>query len=480
MAGNLDKVEHIVVLMMENRSFDHMLGYLKADGVLGDVDGLDPAVHGNHWPDDRGGAFEPVAPMGDRVFHHKVQDPGHGAEDVREQLGGADDKMGGFLRNYVEVLDRHKRKWRDAGKEIPPDDQLPPEAILGYQQAHDVPVYDFIARNFTICDRWFSSVAGPTWPNRLYASCGRTADRVHVDLPGGLGKALKDAPIYDGRAFTRWLKKDDWRWYSHDPATLRMIDSAYRPGGAKDLYSDDNFAYFNRRTLLERRTFLDDAEHDNLRRVSWIDPNFVDFRILGPPGSNDDHPPSRVMLGQELVLEILLAITGSKRTWEKTLLLITYDEHGGYYDHVWPGDVACPGEEGFPYGVRVPALVVSPWVPQSVSHTTFDHTTIIKTILMAVADEKSREDALEAMGPRVRAANDLGDLLSLDEPRPAPRDKLRGLADTIVAAKQRAYQRNMLEAPTKGEEGWEAITDLQSEIVATAALLRRAVPPGKP
>jgi phospholipase C len=461
--------------MLENRSFDHMLGYLQADGVLADVDGLDPATCFNEWPDGR---KEYVAPMGERYFHHKIQDPGHGAEDVKDQLAG---RNGGFLKNYVEVLERHKQEWREEGKPIPPDEQMPPEAILGYQQAHDVPVFDFIARTYHVCDKWFSSVPGPTWPNRLYATTGGIADRVHVALPGDLGEKLREAPIYDGEGFTRWLKKDQWRWYSHDPATLRMIDSAYRPGGDPDRYSDTNFAYFNRRTLLEWRTFLGDASGGRLRRVSWIDPNFVDFRILGPPGSSDDHPPSRVMLGQELVLEILLAITRSRKTWERTLLLITYDEHGGFYDHVWPGDVACPGEEGFPLGVRVPALVVSPWVPQGVSHTTFDHTAIIKTVLEAVADENRRADAYAKMGPRVRAANDLGDLLSLDAPREPPRDELYALADTIVKWKRGAYERNMLEAPTRGEEGWEAVTDLQSEIVAAANKLRAdGIPPGKP
>jgi hypothetical protein len=330
-----------------------------------------------------------------------------------------------------------------------------------------------------VCDRWFSSVAGPTWPNRLYATTGAIADRVHVELPGELGKALREAPIHDGKAFTRWLKKDHWRWYPHDPATLRLIDSAYRPGGDPDRYSDANFAYSNRRTLLEWRTFLGDASGGRLRRVSWIDPNFVDVRILGPPGSNDDHPPSRVMLGQVLVLELLLAITQSWKAWEKTLPLSTYDEHGGFYDHVWPGDVACPGEEGFPLGVRVPALVVSPWVPQRVSHTTFDHTTIIRRSWRRSPTRRAAE-AYVKMGPRVRAANDLGDLLSLDAPREPPRDELYvyALADTVVKWKHRANERNM-QVPTRGEEGSEALSDLQSEIVAAANKLRAdGIPPG--
>ena len=90
--------------------------------------------------------------------------------------------------------------------------------------------------------------------------------------------------------------QDQWRWYSHDPGTLRGIDGRYRLG------HDDEFAYFARKTLFERRSFLDDARDGRLPAVSWIDPNFVDFRLFGPPGSNDDHPPSPTMAGQELVL----------------------------------------------------------------------------------------------------------------------------------------------------------------------------------
>src|SRR5215203_7124926 len=104
MADGLLKINHLVVLMMENRSFDHMLGYLKADGVVPAVDGLDAAVHGNPWPD---GTFEPVKPMAGRFLHDKVQDPGHGATDVKQQL---QDGNQGFLRNYVEVLERNKTR----------------------------------------------------------------------------------------------------------------------------------------------------------------------------------------------------------------------------------------------------------------------------------------------------------------------------------------------------------------------------------
>jgi phospholipase C len=158
--------------------------------------------------------------------------------------------------------------------------------------------------------------------------------------------------------------------------------------------------------LLEDTTFLDDAARGTLPEgVSWIDPNFVDVRPLGPPGSNDDHPPSRVILGQELVLTVLLALAQSP-CWKHSMLLITYDEHGGFYDHVDPKDFPCAGDTRAQYGVRVPALVVSPYAKQAVSHSVFDHTSIPKTILTRFADEQSQEVAFRKMGKRTRAARD--------------------------------------------------------------------------
>jgi phospholipase C len=479
MGDGFGKVKHLVVLMMENRSFDHMLGYLAIDGLPGGVDGLDPSRHGNRRAQDA--EFERVRPMAGRHLHHKVQDPGHLVPDVVEQLGNG---MGGFLANYVKVLGGNRATWDvKKGGPLPPDDDLWDDVVLGYQEAEDVPVYDYIARNFVVCDRWFSSVAGPTWPNRMYAMTGGLAPKATIPkwIPERLRGRLRGVPLYDGEAFPRWLQPDIWRWYSHDPATLRAADAAFRPGGEHNVYSTDaNFAYFNRRTLFEDTTFLDDAARGKLPAVSWIDPNFVDLRPFGPPGSNDDHPPSRVLLGQELVLTILLALARSP-CWDNCALLIVYDEHGGFYDHVDPSDYACAGDASSGYGVRVPALFVSPYAKPNVSHTVFDHTSIPKTILSWFAGEDAREEAFEHMGPRTRAANDLGDLLSLDEPRDPPVNELETLKRDFAQRKAQLYRKGYEEASTLTEDAYDLITDLQVEVVVQAAAMRGAdLPPGKP
>src|SRR5918995_5462741 len=258
---NLSRIDHIVVLMLENRSFDHMLGYLKLEAGL-PVDGLEASMANKH----AGKTY--------RVHHLKStklttdQDPPHRAADVKEQLASSN---GGFVANYA------RNNVRD------PD----PGTVMGYYNGTDLPVYDHLAREYAVCDRWFSSVPGPTWPNRLYAACGRAARSKDNRWP----------PLYEVPSFIRHLDraKVSWRWYAHEyVATLRLIDDSYRFS-----LSRMNFRYFNRRTAALGRSFLEHAAAGDLPSVSWIDPNFVDFDLLGPAGSNDDHPPSDVKAGQQ-------------------------------------------------------------------------------------------------------------------------------------------------------------------------------------
>ncbi|HET6696229.1 MAG TPA: alkaline phosphatase family protein, partial [Gaiellaceae bacterium] len=240
-----------------------------------------------------------------------------------------------------------------------------------------------------------------------------------------------------------------------------------------------------RKTLFERRTFLDDAREGDLPAVSWIDPNFVDFRLFGPPGSNDDHPPSPPMAGQELVLNLLTAVMRSP-AWKKSLLVITYDEHGGFYDHVDPREF--PAADDRPamrrYGVRVPALVVSPFVERGVSHVVYDHTSIIKTILMRFC--KRPGAAARSMGARVAAANHLGSLLTRPANRPRGRasdQQLSALVERIAAWRRETYRTTTLGETTAAAaaDAPAALTDLQREVLAVAKRLRAGgLQPGEP
>jgi phospholipase C len=388
-----EKTKRVVVLMLENRSFDHMLGYLSLRGNA-EVDGLTGGPE--QFNEYRGKRFAPRHLANTRF--PKSQDPCHSIKCVGAQLEGDN---GGFVSNFAGVDPEH------------------PDLVMGYYDAGQLPVYDYLAHNACICDRWHSSIPGSTWVNRLYAMCG-TADPKREGMFDGAPKEL----LWDFRSFPRFLDqaKVMWRWYSHDPGSLRVADGEYRePGNDLDFHRD-HFRFFDRRMVSgvtqiaerlmvdEHSSFLDDARRGELPSVSWIDPNFIDLSFL-ERNSNDDHPPSDVRAAQELVLQVVRALAeGPEEQRLETMLIVVYDEHGGFYDHVSPPP--APHDPVLPrYGVRVPAFVVSPWVdPGTVSHTLFDHTSIIRTILELFVPETTAD-----MGPRVAEAEHLGRLLTRSE-----------------------------------------------------------------
>ncbi len=458
--ANLEKVDHIVVLMLENRSFDHMLGYLSLEGGRDDVDGLRAEFANEH-----GGRNYPVHHLDSTVIE---DDPNHSASAVDLQVGGG--KMDGFVTSFAETLAHNEVQDGDPGR------------VIGYYNAADVPVYDHLASEFAVCDRWFSSVPGATWPNRLYAICGRAAG-TRDDRP------LNLPPIYDHASFVRHLDANDvsWHWYSFEAGTLRYADGRYKLG------HHDRFRFFSKtnlnwRTRLELRmdskadSFLEDAANGALPSVSWIDPNFSNFNPIGFQ-PNDDHPPADIKDGQELVLAVYHALATSPQ-WERTLLIIFYDEHGGFYDHVAPPAAPDDDPETFGrYGVRIPALIVSPWVePASVSKTLFDHTSISKTILLrfcpGALDEQRRHQGLFArlrsagrphpVGTRVSQANDLGELLTRTTPRPAP-DRYALIEDAAARAAMRPEG-----APIEGDPlARQPATDLQIRLANANRVLSK-------
>jgi phospholipase C len=465
-AENLGKVEHVVVLMLENRSFDHMLGYLSLEGGRSDIDGLQSGMS-----NDAGGQAYPIKHLGSTHVPDPHWDPDHSAAATDMQINGG--KMDGFAASFAKTLESRGVSDRDPGM------------VMGYFNADDLPVYDHLAEHFCVCDRWHSSVPGATWPNRLYAVAG-SADGSRDDKP-------KPPPIYAKHSFVRHLDATDvnWRWYTYDVGTLRCVDHEYL------LSHHEHFAYVEKSKLpLEVRleeellldedsaSFLEDAKRGRLAPVSWIDPNFKDLN-LAHVQSNDDHPPSDVGAGQELVMLIYNALAGGP-LWEKTLLLVVYDEHGGFHDHFPPGGAADDDPTMFGrYGIRVPALVVCPWVAQrTAAHALFDHASIIKTILTRFApSELERRSGAAAlihwleeghphyMGKRVATAEHLGGLLTEPTPRPAPdRTKLvQWLADRHA---QRAQK--LATDPVAFPAEHRLFTDLQRAMLAAEQHLHNA------
>ena len=421
---NLKKIDHIVVLMMENRSFDHMLGFLTIEQGRTDVEGPILAMKNDY----RGETFK--VHHAARTTMSKAQDPCHSGWCVDEQLAN---KNGGFVSNFM------KTRTGGAGAN--------PGVVMAYHTAEQLPVYDFLAREFCVCDHWFCSVPGATMPNRCYAVGGTS---------NGLRDNIKPSRPYNIPSFVRHLKDDQWRWYSHDYVPmLWLIDPEY------GLAIESVPAYFNQRDVFGHRSFIERAAKGDLPAVSWIDPNFYDL-TFGPAGSNDDHPPSDLHAGQKLILQLIDALFQSP-AWNKTLLVITYDEHGGFFDHVAPPKAADDRPAMRRYGPRVLALVVSPYVgAQSVGKTVFDHTSIIKTILTRFARKK--DGTIPKMGARVAAAKHLGQLLTAQSPRKMPRSKYQYLLDAAPGWHEEMVADGLREQGT-GLAAPHELTDFQQDFL---------------
>jgi phospholipase C len=348
---------------------------------------------------------------------------------------------------------------------------------MGYYDGDDLPVYDHLAAEYCVVDRWFSSVPGATWPNRLYAMTGQSAG----------SRDDQSVPIYCLPTFVRYLDEAGvpWRWYSYDPGTLRAADPEYR------LSHHGNFGYVDERKLsvdetelgrlAENGSFLDDVAAGKLPAVSWIDPHFKDLRVLGPD-SNDDHPPSDVLAGQDLILTVYHALSSNPDTWAKTLLIIVYDEHGGFYDHVAPPAATDDDPNFRRLGVRVPALLVSPLVAAGSTSSRllppdfhFDHASIIKTIFTRFCQADGQ---IPAMTARVAAANHLGHLLVDGKPRsdvPNHDGAIKALTDWRTGWTQARFSSDPVAAanPPRAE-----LTEFQNGFYEMARLLRHAGLPG--
>lgn len=323
-------IKTVVVLVMENRSFDHMLGWMKKainpliDGVNGDecnpVNTTNPKHDSICFTDDA----EFVDP-----------DPGHSFEDVLQQVFGSGPlpSMDGFVEQAMSLS------------------QNLSETVMKGFKPESVPVYETLVREFAVFDRWFSSIPGPTQPNRLFVysatSHGATS---HVKKQLAIGypqRTIFDSMHENGLDFGIY--------FQNIPTTL-----FYR--NLRKLKYIKKFHQFDLK-------FKRDARDGKLPPLTVIEPRYFD--LTGLP-ANDDHPSHDVANGQMLVKEVYEALRASPQ-WNETLLVITYDEHGGFFDHVQTPFVNIPNPDGntgpAPYffkfdrlGVRVPTIMVSPWI----------------------------------------------------------------------------------------------------------------------
>jgi phospholipase C len=435
----LDEIEHIIVLMLENRSFDHMLGYLGLEDNGLDVDGLEPGMANAH----EGHSYS-IFRL-EKTALTKPQDPCHSGACVDEQVA---DGNGGFASNYIRTREEPKAK--------------DPVVVMGYYDGEQLPINDYLARTFCVCDRWFCSVRGATFPNRLYAVAGRSAGSRDNASP----------PVYHLPSFVRQLDAAgvSWRWYTHELfPTIWAVDRDYLSK------TFDNVRPFS--SPFRSDDFFSAARAGTLPAVAWIDPNFVD--VGGAIGSNDDHPPSDVRAGQELILRVFNALARSP-AWERTLLVITYDEHGGFFDHVPPpaAEDDDPRPEFHALGPRVPAMAVSPRARAGVSHVVFDHTSIIKTCLVRFCRRDG--NVIPDLGARTTAANHLGAVLDIEARIAQPDESsLERLASALSDWKADALRAEMKAQSEAVAPDPVVLTDFQEDYIASRDAVLNSLTPSE-
>jgi len=362
-------IDTVIIVMMENRSFDHYFGARKlVEGRV--VNGLD-AGFSNPRPD---GSRVPIFPLDPRCLY----DPPHGFESSRRQInGGLND---GFVRE-------HFRRAEEDGFPLEAADQ-----VMGYHDRADLPLLYALADEFVLCDQWHSAVLGPTWPNRFYLHSGQSNGRKNNDFPED-PEGFKWPTIYD-RLDQAGI---EWATYFSDVPFLALFASL-RPQTAR---------------LRSLEQFLDDAQSGRLPAVCEVEPTF-----FGPAG-NDDHPPHDIMRGQVFLSTILHALAAGPQ-WSRSMVIVTYDEHGGFFDHVAPPIVDDErAADGFgQLGVRVPGLIISPYARRgAVSSALYEHSSVPAFLAWL--------HGLEPLTLRDARANYFAEALDVDrvrraDPRPMP------------------------------------------------------------
>lgn len=399
-------IDHFVVLMLENRSFDHVFGLRRGVEGLLDSHGH-PHLHnvdlGGRQVTAQGGApFAIPTKHGRGPFHNVV--------DVNEQLfanqaaqGSA--AMSGFVASYREALqsDTHG-VFSNADVDV----------VMQAFDAASLPAINALADHFVLCDHWFCEVPGPTHPNRLYMHAGTSEGFAH-----NVFKRPFDSPtIYD------LLDHHQRSWVVYD-FDLNEVKNFTRLAA-----SAQNFRRF-------KPSFAQDVQTGKLPNYSFIMPRYLSTHAAP---QTDQHPPADVRWGEHLIADVYDTLRSRAEVWNRCALIVTYDEHGGFYDHVPPPSALNPDGIDSPrpdditgstppkfafdrLGVRVPALIVSPWVAKGqVCKGVLQHTSILKTV-------RETFGIGQALSLREQAAASFASVFSLPSPRtdtPAklPRPKL--------------------------------------------------------
>ena len=380
MPSPMDKIKHLVLVMMENRSFDHFFGFMKSPDYP--IDGL----NGNETNPASDGTQVKVSKNAQNAGDF-WPDPGHDFSDVVEQIfndrtvvNAGNAVMTGFVNNYQRHAPKKAKR------------------IMKCFDPARIPVLTTLAKEYAICDQWFSSMPGPTLPNRAFVHFGTSLGR--VDMAPDWGGPYKT--IYE--LLDKETPRVTAKIYYQDSTIAQTIT-----------YLKNNQGRF----FGTFKNFTDDCKNNKLPTYCVVEPKFNSDNDFA---ANDQHPDHDVAEGETFLLDVYNAIRKNKAVWESTMLVIAYDEHGGLYDHVIPPATVSPDGRvnnvfGFKFerlGVRVPAVVVSPYIKRgTIISTAFDHTSVIATVRKLF----TKGYPANALTERDRLANTLDQCLTLTTPR---------------------------------------------------------------
>lgn len=376
-----DKVKHVIVLMLENRSFDHMLGFLKT--LNADINGCSPGQIGcdNHL--DPLDTTSPTVTVDDTAVYVQVN-PYHSIAWTTEQIYGlpkgtlpaadTEPTMDGFIAAYADTAEFSGDVESGSG-------------IMKCFSPEHIPIMSNLSMEYALFDGWFASVPGPTMVNRAYAASG-TSHGMGTNDVETIVRGLPQQTM-----FNQLLKMGlDYRVYFKDaPSVVQHKDMRRKEARQK-------FHLFDK--------FYSDLDAGNLPEFTWLEPGYFSSPIQQ---ASDQHPDHDVGQGEQLIKEVYEAVRASS-IWENTLLVITYDEHGGFFDHVHPPFENVPNPDGLnatddPFdftrlGVRVPSLLISPWIKKgTVIHaepngeSQYDHSSIINTVVHKLFKENKGHSA---------------------------------------------------------------------------------------
>ncbi|MFZ1677990.1 MAG: alkaline phosphatase family protein, partial [Saprospiraceae bacterium] len=377
------KIKNVFILMLENHSFDNVFGLSGIPGINGVVAGKNSNSYGGK-----------IYPVGKPAPDWMPSDPGHEFMDTLQQLCGQDDKAPvwkygdpypppgntidnlGFAASYATSVSEQTKIIHYS----PPPATDIGDVMLCFDTQKQLPAMYALATQFAICDNWYSSIPGPTWPNRFfaYAASSNGLDDSPTMKQQMVGEFLKGFSFPNGSVF-EYLKTNKLKY--------RLYQDRYTELSFPIVQALEGIHWSEMNDI---STFASDLADDYDYALTLIEPNYGDIFLDTYRGGSSQHPMDGMQQGEALIKTVYEAILNSP-IWENSLLIITYDEHGGFYDHVGPQSAPPPADGGTKYskhgfdftryGVRVPAVVVSPYIPAGkVSNVLYDHTSMIKTV----------------------------------------------------------------------------------------------------